>query len=138
MTRPVQQTLFPSVVDESLPTGSCEGQCDSMLVTLAVKCFDCGSTHRMTHCGKPGPQRYNDALTTYHKLMYRDDTMREGGTETETANGGDSPINNDPRSDEEFQAWRQEDEASEIGSQPAERPKAKSASKAKSARKAVG
>lgn len=136
--RPVQQTLFPSVVDESLPTGSCEGQCDSMLVTLAVKCFDCGSTHRMTHCGKPGPQRYNDALTTYHKLMYRDDTMREGGTETETETAG-CPCGDcqhlsegimlyqqseDIRSDEEFQAWRQDEEESGIGSPLQVKPKA--------------
>lgn len=79
-------------VDESLPV-PCPGSCVGPFhVRMQVYCDACEQVHYASRSGR---------LDTAGLAMTACDKLREGGTETETANGGDSPV--DPRSDEDME-----------------------------------
>lgn len=108
-----QQLQLPGAVDESLPQVRCVGPClkVALAVSAAMTCHHCGDVkllEALTQCvtdDLQGPDCSLDRLVAMLAELHA--TMREGGTETETANGGGETVD-DPRTNEDMQRMYEE------------------------------
>lgn len=100
------QLQLPAVVDES-PLPECVGGCSKAWHVVSVHgwCDQCGHSHvleAMTQCVTISRDRLSVLDTLLSMLQSMCGKLREGGTETETANGGGESVD-DPRTNDDMQ-----------------------------------